>query len=296
MWPLHVFVNKLLKLEEGRENGPDKDDPSLSDTCLLNFSSMNILDLDVLLPSSRFIEIPHVNQLYNWDCGLACVLMVLQTMGIRNCSLQSLENLCGTKSIWTVDLAYLLQRFSFVFSYFTVTLGANPNFSLESFYKDQLPHDLVRVNLLFQKALEAGIKIKCRSFSREEVSLLILSGRYIAIALVDQNKLRMSCISSQSWLGDDTAFDFKGDNMDYTGHFIVICGYDSLTDVFEIRDPADSRKNVRVPSKCLDEARKSFGTDEDLLLISLEQKYNKETLGIQLAKHVDEKNSSHFGL
>lgn len=38
-------------------------------------------------------------------------------------------------SIWTVDLAYLLQKFSVIFSFFTVTIGANPNFSVESFYK-----------------------------------------------------------------------------------------------------------------------------------------------------------------
>ena len=38
-------------------------------------------------------------------------------------------------SIWTVDLAHLLQKFSVRFSYFTVTLGANPNFSAETFYK-----------------------------------------------------------------------------------------------------------------------------------------------------------------
>ena len=38
-------------------------------------------------------------------------------------------------SIWTVDLAYLLQSFSVSFSYFTVTFGADPNYSVESFYK-----------------------------------------------------------------------------------------------------------------------------------------------------------------
>lgn len=38
-------------------------------------------------------------------------------------------------SIWTVDLAYLLQSFSVSFSYFTVTFGADPNYSDESFYK-----------------------------------------------------------------------------------------------------------------------------------------------------------------
>lgn len=56
------------------------------------------IDHGVLLPRFRSIEVPHVNQLYNWDCGLACVMMVLQTIGIHNCSLQALEKLCDTQS------------------------------------------------------------------------------------------------------------------------------------------------------------------------------------------------------
>lgn len=42
-------------------------------------------------------------------------------------------------SIWTVDLAYLLQKFSVRFTYCTVTLGANPDFSVERFYKVKHP-------------------------------------------------------------------------------------------------------------------------------------------------------------
>lgn len=38
-------------------------------------------------------------------------------------------------SIWTVDLAYLLHKFHVSFSFFTVTVGANPNYSIETFYK-----------------------------------------------------------------------------------------------------------------------------------------------------------------
>ncbi|KAL2940435.1 Protein GUCD1, partial [Bienertia sinuspersici] len=132
MWPLCIFVNKLLKLEEIRQKISDC---RLSNSCSFKFSSTFEIDRDVLLPRSRFIEVPHVSQLSNWDCGLACVLMVCETIGINNCSLDALEMLCGTKSIWTVDLAHLLQSFSVIFSYFTVTLGANPNFSVESFYK-----------------------------------------------------------------------------------------------------------------------------------------------------------------
>lgn len=279
MWSLCVFVNKFLNLEEDRQNSSDS---GLSSSCSLKFSSNDGSDHDVRLPRLRFIEVPLVNQLSNWDCGLACVLMVLQTIGINNCSLHALEKLCGTRSIWTVDLAYLLQSFSVIFSYFTVTLGANPNFSVESFYKDQLPNDLVRVDMLFQRAFEAGIRIECRSFSPEEIALLMLSGRYVAIALVDQCKL------SQSWLEDYHIPDFCGSNLGYTGHYVVICGYDADNDEFEIRDPASSRKYQKISSKHLDEARKSFGTDEDLLLISLGQRYNKEACPLIQEDHVNE--------
>lgn len=42
-------------------------------------------------------------------------------------------------SIWTIDLAYLLHKFSVTFSFLTVTIGANPEFSVESFYKVSFP-------------------------------------------------------------------------------------------------------------------------------------------------------------
>ncbi|CAL5431351.1 unnamed protein product [Camellia sinensis] len=56
-------------------------------------------------------------------------------------------------------------------------------------------------------------------------------------------------------------------------HYVVICGYDAMTDEFEIRDPASSGKHEKVTSKRLEEARKSFGIDEDLLLIALRKAY-----------------------
>ncbi|KAG4181424.1 hypothetical protein ERO13_A10G226300v2 [Gossypium hirsutum] len=226
-----------------------------------------------MLPRSHFVQVPHVNQLFSWDCGLACVLMALTTIGVNDCSIENLAELCCTTSIWTVDLAYLLQKFSVRFSYYTVTFGANPNYSGETYYKEQLPNDLVRVDTLFKKAVEAGINIGCRSISGEEISCWILSGKYIAIALVDQYKLSSAEIlhCSQSWMEDVIIPGFQGNDVGYTGHYVVICGYDSETDEFEIRDPASSREHDRVSSKCLEEARKSFGTDEDLLLISLEE-------------------------
>lgn len=261
MWPLYLLLNKILNtqdlvVEEGKPDGLVQQSSSSS--------SRKCEDAAAVLPCSHFVEVPHIKQLHSWDCGLACVLMALNTIGINNCSIQGLVDLCCTSSIWTVDLAYLLQKYSVSFSFYTVTLGANPNYSVETFYKEQLPADLVRVDMLFQKARGEGINIQCRSINETEISLFILSGKYIAIALVNQYKL------SHSWLENAILPGLNGGNSGYAGHYIVICGYDAGTDEFEIRDPAASRKHERMSSRCLEEARKSFGTDEDLLLISLE--------------------------
>ncbi|XVF56611.1 hypothetical protein PTKIN_Ptkin06aG0134700 [Pterospermum kingtungense] len=246
--------------------------------CPFELPSDNLIGHEAMLPESHFVQVPHINQLFSWDCGLACVLMALTSVGVKDCSIQNLAELCCTTSIWTVDLAYLLQKFSVRFSYYTVTFGANPNYSGETYYKEQLPNDLVRVDNLFQKAVEAGIDIRvfirehiffisvCRSISKQEIARWIFSGKYIAIALVDQYKL------SWSWVGDVIIPEFPGNDVGYTGHYVVICGYDAEADEFEIRDPASSRKHDRVSSKSLEEARKSFGTDEDLLLISVESR------------------------
>jgi hypothetical protein len=97
-----------------------------------------------------------------------------------------------------------------------------------------------------------------------------LSGSYIAIALVDQDKL------SKSWLEEVMVAGLHNSNSSYTGHYIVICGYDADRDEFEIRDPASSKIHERISAKCLENARKSFGTDEDLLLINLENIKNQK--------------------
>ncbi|KAK7290081.1 hypothetical protein RIF29_04251 [Crotalaria pallida] len=271
MWPICLLFNKILKPEGERELKVDN--LSAIDPYLFQQPSSSI---DTHLPFLRrplFHEVPHITQIYTWDCGLACVAMVLRTIGINDCGIQALAELCCTNSIWTVDLAYLLQRFSITFSYFTVTFGANPNYCVESFYKEELPNDLLRVDMLFRKAMEAGIDIQCRSISGEEISVLILSGKYIAIALVDHNKL------SLAWQEDDDHVPgIFGNNPGYTGHYVLICGYDAGADMFEIRDPASSKKHKMVSSKSLEEARKAFGTDEDLLLIFLEKSKNHHQL------------------
>lgn len=53
------------------------------------------------------------------------------------------------------------------------------------------------------------------------------------------------------------------------GHYIVICGYDSETDRFMIQDPASNEEYDSVATSNLEAARHAYGTDEDLLLVTL---------------------------
>ncbi|XP_074574091.1 guanylyl cyclase 1 isoform X1 [Curcuma longa] len=246
-WRFRIIADKLAKMIGGRGADDGDDDFSLP------------FDHPIACRSNS-VDVPHMRQRFDWDCGLACVLMVLRTVGLEQFDIRDLEKICGTTSIWTVDLAYLLHKFSVKFSFLTVTLGANPEYSAESYYREQLQDDIERVDGLFEKALEAGINIQCRSISAKDISLLILTGQCVAVALVNKIKL------SQYWTKDSQDADCYMSNSDYMGHYVVICGFDGGSGEFEIRDPASPRKHEKLSIECLDEARKSFGTDEDILL------------------------------
>ncbi|KAK8955501.1 hypothetical protein KSP40_PGU017779 [Platanthera guangdongensis] len=71
---------------------------------------------------------------------------------------------------------------------------------------EQLQDDLRRVDGLFDKALETGIDIVCRSVSEVHIAALISSGQYIAVALVDKIKLRPVTISLHSLSPNKPAF------------------------------------------------------------------------------------------
>jgi len=213
---------------------------------------------------SILVDVPHVRQSFNWDCGLACMLMVLRSLGVSRCNLQGLRLMCNTTSIWTVDLAYMLSRFGIPVHFFTITLGANPAFAKETFYMDNMEEDGRRVERLFRDAPRSGIRIECRSLSISDIRCFLLSGQWLLVVLVDKRKL------NHPWQAatEGCLPNFCGLGSGYTGHYVVLCGYDGERREFVVRDPASSTATLLVSEAGLDEARMSFGTDEDLLLIS----------------------------
>ena len=206
---------------------------------------------------------PHVRQSYNWDCGLACVLMVLRGLGWDSIDLHKLRSMCPTKSIWTVDLAHLLRSFGLDVQFLTVTIGANPNFANETFYMENMEEDGKRVEKLFRDAPQVGISIEHRSLSLEELLCYVSSGDYLVITLIDKRKLTAMWSTAEVCLGRCC-----GIGSGYTGHYVVVLGYLKDMNQFIVRDPASTSDTLYIDCASFDMARKAFGTDEDLLIVS----------------------------
>lgn len=112
------------------------------------------------------VDLPHVKQKTDWDCGLACSLMVLQKVLGNKFEEMTFEDICARKgfasSVWTVDIASILTEYNVEYVFFTKTLGADPRYQNNSFYHGTFDLDKMRVNRLFQLAPELGIKVEKR--------------------------------------------------------------------------------------------------------------------------------------
>ena len=128
-----------------------------------------------------------------------------------------------------------------------------------------------------------------RSLALDDLRAFLRSGQYLVIVLVDQRKFNhggAATAGAGAGVGGDApasasapAAGVAGLSADaYTGHYVLVCGHDSTgacaeavagagDDVFLVRDPASSRPLLAVPGEQLEEARRAFGTDEDVLVV-----------------------------
>jgi len=217
--------------------------------------------------------VPHVRQAFNWDCGIACVLMIVRSLGLKHVDLRYLRDVCGTTSIWTIDLAHLLRHFDLRVKFYTVTLGANPAYADEKFYKEHMHEDEVRVHRLFSLAGEVGVEVNHRSLRLDELAEVCASPQHLVLILVDKRVLQQGSLPGSEGKGATATSllccGMLGNlgNSDYVGHYVVLSDYDSATREFWVKDPASRETTTFVKDTTLEKARKSFGTDEDLIVV-----------------------------
>lgn len=199
-------------------------------------------------------DVPHIQQESSWDCGVACLQMVLTWSRISDCdTVSSLLELKShndwSKPLWTIDIFCFLMESGVDATFYTRCLGTGAHHQSIDWYTKNMGDDDVRVQELFDKATSNCWPIEKRQLGVDEVARR-LDGSTVAIVLVDANILNSSAsISSEG----------------YSGHYVVLYGYNSFTGLFTCLDPARACGVRWVSSAQLDAARCHVGTDEDIV-------------------------------
>lgn len=214
-------------------------------------------------------DIPYVRQSYSWDCGLACVEMALRARGIA-VSNGELRGVCDTDSVWSIDISYLLRRYSVDFTYYTITAGVREEYQQQEFYRKQLAQDRKRVIMLFARARGNGVKVVEHEVEISDIAHAISVCNKIVIVLVDKRLMRCRlCCAHPSSQSMDAHPGSRGArySSNFLGHYVVLYAYDAKNRIFLMKDPAASRRTCAISSEALEEARKAFGTDQDIIYI-----------------------------
>ncbi|EQC30870.1 hypothetical protein SDRG_11351 [Saprolegnia diclina VS20] len=194
-----------------------------------------------------------VRQRYDWDCGLACAEMVL-TWATPNASEDhaALADAVRTRSIWTIDLVELLRaRLRDRIMFYSLVLETSLHLAHDAFYTRDYLDDMARIQPLF----EAVVAAKCArrgSVSIDALRAALANSEHVALVLIDARKLTC-CVQLPSSDG-------------FQGHFIVVTSISSRGVAYV--DPASpAHPSCWMSLASFEAARKSHGTDEDLILI-----------------------------
>lgn len=222
------------------------------------------------------IELPHVRQKTEWDCGLACSLMVLQKLLGNKFDNAVYEEICAAKnfgtSVWTIDIASIFTDYKADYVFCTKTLGVDPSYGQNSFYERTFNFDETRVNRLFTLAPTLGLKVEKRSVSLEEIISRLLKG-YVALVLVNSNALICNwCeVFSPNKLRMLTNCICPSSQSDYCGHYVVLCGFDADKRCVYYKNPSFNEDLCCAKFDMFETARHSYGTDEDIVFVKLEE-------------------------
>ncbi|TEA23465.1 hypothetical protein DBR06_SOUSAS910144, partial [Sousa chinensis] len=219
------------------------------------------------------LPVPIIQQLYHWDCGLACSRMVLRYLGqLDDSEFESaLQELRLTRSIWTIDLAYLMRHFGVRHRFCTQTLGVDKGYKNQSFYRKHFDTEETRVNQLFAQAKACKVLVEKCTVSVQDIQAHLAQG-HVAIVLVNSGVLHCDLCSSPVKY---CCFAPSGHRCfcrtpDYQGHFIVLRGYNRATGCIFYNNPAYADRMCSTSISNFEEARTSYGTDEDILFVYLD--------------------------
>lgn len=198
------------------------------------------------------LDVPFYLQTKELNCGPVALKMALEFLGEKY-STKDMEKeveIKEGKAVSTLKLAIAARKLGFKVEFYSKTLGLNKENLKMDFYKQYNDLDESESQKLFNEAREIGVELYEKTLSLEEIINNIREDR-IMIVLLDWNVI-------------------KGKE-GFQGHFVPIVGYDEEN--FYIHNHGFLNPEAFMPMKreLFDKARKSKGTDEDIVIIHRKQ-------------------------
>lgn len=196
------------------------------------------------------LDVPFYVQGHN-ECGPANLQMVLAYFG-KKVAIDEIKKLVDSESsgtTWSLGLANAASGLGFRTEFFTKSIEPNPaNFELDFYKKEMDGLDAARekFKILKQKAIKLGVRIEEKSLVLNEI-LTKINKDCLAIVLIDWGTI--------------------AGTGKFVGHYVTLTGYDDKFVYVHQSGPKDPTPFMQITRELFDEARKSKGTDEDLVFI-----------------------------
>jgi hypothetical protein len=204
-------------------------------------------------------SIHHVHQIETWDCGIACLLMVMTFLNV----IQNIEEerlfmfqAVATQSIWSIDLVNIIEIYKkrnvhISYLYCSMTLQVDESHQALAFYEQAFPVDQIRVKHLLHQAQEHQWHILEIELSISHVLEMLRRPNCIAIALIDNSILMRRVYGAQ-----------------FSGHYIVLSGIRESDGTLQIHNPTSRNNFDYISLQVFQQAWMAKGTDRDVIFIS----------------------------
>jgi Guanylylate cyclase len=213
--------------------------------------------------SSSYTHVNHIRQQETWDCGIACLQMVLQWLRtsldddievdhtyspwsrLEVLERKLLLSKINTESIWTVDLAMLLEKLllqedddlmsngyhenhpnhhNTTYLFISQVLGTNAQLAPLAYYCSAFETDSQRVQEICDDMQRLQLPFLCPFYLEFQQLIYVISQEHcVAIVLVDNSILMRPAHQS----GEKTTTDnntSQNTNDEYMGHYVIVTG------------------------------------------------------------------------
>jgi len=197
------------------------------------------------------LEIPFFRQTTLFNCGPSALRMVLAYFE-KDPGIKILEEKTGIKegkAVFTIKLGTVAKSFGYSANFFSKSLKFNSQYLEMNYYKKYgSGNEASELDILVDEAKKAGVNVQEKTIDINQL-LNFVSEKSVPIVLLDWN-----IVEDRKEKG-------------YQGHFVVIAGYDKKNVYVQNPSSADTIGLTSISRELFDKARKSNGTDEDIVII-----------------------------